>query len=93
MPAHYRAAKSVARDRKEPPVERREARVPDRNGAQQTARRQVYAVCAKVCRAASPAAHGASQAPAFRGAPLPSFFGSMKMSMPRAQTRRENARV
>jgi hypothetical protein len=32
MSARYRAAESVARDRKAPQVERREARIPDRKG-------------------------------------------------------------
>jgi hypothetical protein len=52
---------SVARDRKKPPVERREARLPDRKGGPAHRRRQV---CPKaVCRVASPATHGVSQSP------------------------------
>ena len=60
------AGESAARRRrKTPPVERREARVPDRKGTR----------CASHAhRAASPAAQGLSQSPAFLGAPLPSLF-------------------
>ena len=48
-------------------VERREARFLD-------SKRKRHA--SQACRAASPAAHGASPAPAFPGAPLPLFGGS-----------------
>jgi len=45
----------------------------------------------KRARAASPAAQGASQAPAFLGAPLPSLFGERwDCGKPRARMRREN---
>ena len=66
MSARYRAAKSVARVEKSRKLERREARALDRKRAPH----------AKACRAASPAAHGASQAPAFPGAPLPLWGGA-----------------
>ena len=67
MSARYRAAKSVARVEKSRKLERREARALDRKEG---------AADRKVCRAASPAAHGVSQTPAFPGAPLPLLGGA-----------------
>jgi hypothetical protein len=61
-------------------VERREARLLDR-------KRRRHA--SQACRAASPAAHGASHAPAFLGAPLPSHLGAKKKAKLGRVTRRE----
>jgi hypothetical protein len=50
-------------------VERREARLSDRKERRHASH---------ACRVASPATHGAALAPAFLGAPLPSFWGARR---------------